>query len=158
MSSGVCTRIGSYIKYTFLFLLYFSGRRSTQTTESMHSSQNIRKGFGMDSDETQVKKPLESIDLFSDLKFGRLILFLQGGQNCLTSSIERCKLKFTEKEILRDDGQKQVELYIDDELLTTGCAGNIRNARTEACNKAVSYLQEYCYTIKVNLLIFIRQC
>lgn len=152
----MCTRIGSYIKYNFLFLHYFSGRKLTQTTQSVDSSQDERKGLGMDSDKLHVKEPLESIDLFSGLKFGKLVLFLQGGHNCIRSSINRCNMKFIEKEISRDDGQKQIELYINDELLSSGCGGNIKNARAKACNKAIDYLQECCYTLKVSPLIFIK--
>ncbi|KAM7362620.1 uncharacterized protein ACRADG_013220 isoform 2-T2 [Cochliomyia hominivorax] len=131
------------------------GRRSAQSSNNAQTfttfqNNNKRKGFGGVEDEPSAKKKSTTpVDLFSGLKYGKFVVYLHGDRNCLRLSAQRSNVQYVEKEVATTNGRKQVEIRLDDELIATSCEENLKASKAEAFRKALSELQEHCYTIKI---------
>ncbi|XP_065371887.1 NF-kappa-B-repressing factor [Calliphora vicina] len=134
------------------------GRKSTQPANNVQPSSsfqasNKRKGFGnvaVGGNETSVKRASSGVDLFSGLKYGKFVVYLHGDRNCLRLSAQRCNIQYVEKEVTLDNGRKQIEIRLNEHIVATACEDNLKASKAEAFRKALTTLQEQCYTIKQN--------
>ncbi|XP_023292359.2 NF-kappa-B-repressing factor [Lucilia cuprina] len=137
------------------------GRKSTQQTNnvqtaSSYQANNKRKGFGNEavgSDEPLTKRTSSTtLDLFSGLKYGKFVVYLHGDRNCLRLSAQRGNIQYVEKEVVVENGRKQVEIRLNEQIVATACEENLKASKAEAFRKALATLQQQCYTIKQNPL------
>lgn len=139
------------------FLFICSGRKSAQSTNNFqpstsHHGNLKRKCFSNERpDETSAKKVTSTENIFSGLKYGTFVVYLHGDRNCLRLSAQRSNMQYTEKEDALDNGRKQVEIKLNDQIVASACEENLKASKTEVFRKALLILQKECYTIKVNL-------
>lgn len=137
----------------YFIFLFAAGYKSSQLANSVCSTTSLqgknRRGFGnADGAESMAKNMGVSDDLFSSLKYGKFVLFLHGDRNCIRLSAQRSNVQYKEVEIM-DNGRKRVEIKLDDQFVASACEETLKASKAEAFNKAISELQEHCYTIKV---------
>ncbi|EDW80900.2 uncharacterized protein Dwil_GK11774 [Drosophila willistoni] len=100
----------------------------------------------------------EPINLFQDLRFGKLIIQLAGGRNCLRNSCSLIKAKYDERvanpdlKPNKDDGSRYYgqEILINDEVVATGWGDSLKTCKLEAFKQALIVLQSQCYSYKIN--------
>lgn len=84
-----------------------------------------------------------------NMKYGNFVVHLIGGRNCLQVSGQRCSTQVTEKEAVVD-GKKQVEIHIGGKLAAKASSDNMKTAKSEAFEAAITELRNHCYLIKPN--------
>lgn len=78
------------------------------------------------------------------------MVLLNGDRNCLRLSAQRSNIQYVEKEVVADNGRKQVEIYLNNQLVSSACEENLKASKTEVFRKSLAILQEHCYSIKQN--------
>ncbi|XP_030371126.1 uncharacterized protein LOC115621576 [Scaptodrosophila lebanonensis] len=92
----------------------------------------------------------KSINLFEDLRFGTLVLYLTDGRQCLRSSCLACKISYAERMVKDpEDGSNIAEVLINDEVIAQS-KGSQKEAKLAAYRQALLLLQTHCYNIKLN--------
>ncbi|XP_075147934.1 uncharacterized protein LOC142221933 [Haematobia irritans] len=132
------------------------GRRTTQqyndvpkTIQHGQKRKHFELGDEEDAPSQPSKKPV-NIDLFSDLKYKKFIVFLNGGRNCLQLSAQRSNLAYVEREVRGENNTKTIEVCVDNKVVASACEDNVKASKTTAFNKALEILQKECYSIKLN--------
>ncbi|KAH8381782.1 hypothetical protein KR009_000177, partial [Drosophila setifemur] len=95
----------------------------------------------------------EPINLFENLRFGQLILYLAGGRNSLRNSCTASCMKYEERvcqEFQSTDTAKYAEVVINEEVIATGQGESLKEAKHAAFKQALLLLQSNCYSIKLN--------
>ncbi|XP_068155332.1 CDKN2A-interacting protein isoform X2 [Drosophila tropicalis] len=96
----------------------------------------------------------EPINLFQDLRFGKLIIQLAGGRNCLRNSCSLIKAKYDERQAKPDpnkaNGTTIFEILINDEIVAAGSGDSVKTGKLEAFKQALIVLQSLCYSYKVS--------
>lgn len=94
-------------------LCSIAGRRSAQqsndtpTTAQQYGQK--RKHFEIDKDNEELqqapKRPV-NIDLFDGLKYNKIVIFLNGGRNCIQLSAQRSNVAYVEREVRAENNTK----------------------------------------------------
>ncbi|XP_039491909.1 NF-kappa-B-repressing factor [Drosophila santomea] len=95
----------------------------------------------------------DPVDLYQDLRFGKLIVYLAGGRNCLQNSCNIANVKYEERASLDqpvNDNKKYAELLVNNEVIATGQGETLKAAKQAAHKQACMTLQSHCYSIKLN--------
>ncbi|XP_054726816.1 uncharacterized protein LOC129236447 [Anastrepha obliqua] len=93
-----------------------------------------------------------SNDLFGGLTFGKFVVFLNGGRNCLRMSAQRCNMEYEERENSGPNASKEISVFVNDTLVTKACDENLKATKLKAFSNALEILQKKCYSIKPNAL------
>ncbi|XP_017480117.1 PREDICTED: NF-kappa-B-repressing factor [Rhagoletis zephyria] len=91
-------------------------------------------------------------DLFEGLTYGKFILFLNGGRNCLRTSAQKCNMEYEEKEIDGPNTRKEIKVFLNGKLVTKASEENLKATKLQAFSNALDVLQKKCYSIKPNPL------
>ncbi|XP_033163741.1 NF-kappa-B-repressing factor [Drosophila mauritiana] len=95
----------------------------------------------------------DPIDLYQDLRFGRLIVYLAGGRCSLQNSCQIANVKYEERDSREQplsDNTKCAEILVNDEVIATGQGESLKAAKKAAYKQAHLTIQSYCYSIKLN--------
>ncbi|XP_067617398.1 NF-kappa-B-repressing factor [Eurosta solidaginis] len=93
-----------------------------------------------------------SNNLFDGLKYGKFILIISGGRNCLRASALRNNMSYEETEMDAPNSRKKMCVYLNGELVASACEENLKLAKFQAFKNALEELQKNCYSIKANPL------
>ncbi|KAI9584571.1 hypothetical protein GQX74_006466 [Glossina fuscipes] len=132
--------------------------RKTEPCINIKSNASISNGSNERCDVSNktdnqlgpLTKTLKNIDLFENLKFGKFVVFLQGGRNCLRESAQRSNMPYTEKDYLDPSGRKGAEIYVNNVFVAGACEDNLKASKASAFKQALEILQKHCYSIKQN--------
>ncbi|XP_055851999.1 uncharacterized protein LOC129916194 [Episyrphus balteatus] len=113
-----------------------------------------RQGFGASSMEVDdfgqsTKIMQQKNNLMRDMKYGNFVLYLIGGRNCFDVSGKKCNIPVVEKESKVGD-KKQFEIHIGNTLIAKAQSDNIKTAKAEAFEMAMTEIRKHCYVIKMN--------
>lgn len=102
-------------KKSFLFFIYIAARRpEPQQQQQRRQQQNRgRKCFGIGEweENNSAPKRAASSTLFDKLPFGKFVLHLIGGRNCIRTSAQRLNIEYVEKEV-GDVGERKYVAYL----------------------------------------------
>ncbi|EDV49002.1 NF-kappa-B-repressing factor [Drosophila erecta] len=122
------------------------GRRGAPVPSAGSSKESLHK-------ERQCFGGGDPVDLYQDLRFGHLIVYLAGGRNCLQNSCNIANVKYEERASLDQvvsDNTKYAELLVNNEVIATGQGETLKAAKMAAHKQACLALQSHCYSIKLN--------
>ncbi|XP_016979299.1 uncharacterized protein LOC108044709 [Drosophila rhopaloa] len=94
----------------------------------------------------------EPIDLFQDLPYGQLILYLSG-RECLRNSCNIANMKYEERanqDQPASDTTKYADAFLNEVVIGSGQGENLKVAKYTAFKQALLFLQSHCYSIKLN--------
>uniref|UniRef100_W8BTA5 NF-kappa-B-repressing factor n=1 Tax=Ceratitis capitata TaxID=7213 RepID=W8BTA5_CERCA len=116
------------------------GQQGQQHLNSRNNSHNKKSGMHKTS------------DLFEGLPFGKFVLFLNGGRNCLRVSAQKYNMEYEEKESDGPNNNKKLSIFLNGKFVTSACEENIKATKAQAFVNALAVLQKNCYSIKPNPL------
>uniref|UniRef100_A0A1A9WIF2 NF-kappa-B-repressing factor n=1 Tax=Glossina brevipalpis TaxID=37001 RepID=A0A1A9WIF2_9MUSC len=127
--------------------------KRTFITASNAAEARVKGRKNKSSSNKQLGPPangFKEIDLFEGLRFGKFVIFLHGGRNCLRESAQRSNVHYDEVEILEANGRKKAEIYVDNVLVASACKDTFKASKESAFQEALKILQKCSYCIKQN--------